>query len=364
MFTASDDNPSAPQRVSLSSVEAWARGRLAVDGLVAPLRQTLLALVDQLESARNESAEYFLSVVIRTQAKRWEQLQDSLLCLAGQTDQSFELLIMLHDVPEERVDELRALVEAYPADFARRVRLIPVAGGGRARPLAEAVPLARGSYLSFYDDDDLLMGNWVEAFRSGAEQAPGQLIRANVATQRNRAEVWESGAEGQRTIGVARAEYAKSFSLIDHLQRNHSPFMGIAFPRAFFTLWGESFDEELPVCEDWDVLLRAAGLVGVHSISELTAIYRFWEGSQTSYTSHQVAEWREAEARVQEKMERTPFFAPEGSVADALAVLSREQKVEKELGSALNQMMRSSSWRVTAPVRRAIRKIRAIRGRS
>lgn len=343
-----------------SSAEAWARGRLSVEGLSESMRRTLTELVDQLAAARNADSEYFLSVVMRTQAKRWEQLQDSLLCLAGQTDQSFEVILMLHDVPEDRATELRVLIDSYPIEFAQRVRLVPVAGGGRTRPLTESIDHLRGSYVAFFDDDDLLLGNWVEAFHEAALLSPGQLIRANVATQLNKMETWESGAIGQRTVGVAKADYAKSFNFIDHLERNHTPFMGMAFPREFFSEWGERFDEELPVCEDWDIALRAAGLLGVHSSSELTAIYRQWEDAQTSYTHHQIEEWREAEDRVRSKIDALPFFTPPGSMEHILEVLGRERAIEYELGSRLNDVLGSTSWRITEPVRKAVRRVQSL----
>lgn len=352
------------ESVSCSSVEAWARGRLAVPGLAVTLRATLNTLVEELEASRNLSTPHFLSVVIRTQAKRWEQLQDAILCLAGQTDQDFEVILMLHDVSDERASRVEALVGAYPSEFVTRVRLIRVSGGGRTRPLAASVDHVRGAYVAFFDDDDLLLGNWVEAFHNAAEQSPGQLIRANVATQLNRIETWPGGAIGQRTVGVATAEYAKHFNLIDHLERNHTPFMGMAFPRTFFSEWGERFDEELPVCEDWDIALRAAGLLGVHSSEELTAIYRQWEDAQTSYTHHQIEEWRDAENRVRDKIDALPFFAPRGSISDALEVLGRERKVEHLLGSRLHEVLSSSSWRVTSPVRSVVRRLNSLLGRS
>lgn len=341
----------------ISSAEAWARGRLEVPGVSVDLADALTRLVQVLEDERIRSAQVFLSVVIRTQARRWEQLQDALLCLAAQTDQDFEVLLMLHTVDADQRDRVRALVDNYPAEFAGKVRLIDVQGGGRTRPLSVSLDHACGDYIAFYDDDDLLMADWVEAFHEGARRAPGQAIRANVATQLNLTEEWTDGSAGQRTIGVTKAEYAKRFNLVDHLQRNHTPFMGVAFPVAFFRFWGESFDEDLPVCEDWDVVVRAAGLVGMHSINELTAIYRQWEQAQTSYTRHDKQEWRAAEDRVRAKIDSLPFFAREGSIVDVLEVLEREHQMANALGEELNQVLHSTTWRAMAPVRALVERV-------
>jgi hypothetical protein len=345
-----------------SSVESWARGRLAAPGLAEPLRRALGGLVEVLAAEREAEHEVFLSIVIRTQARRWEQLQDALLCLAAQTDRAFELLLMLHGVEPELRERVRELVREYPAEFADRVRVIDVSGGTRTRPLAVSVEHARGAYIAFYDDDDLVMANWVEAFHSGARSAPGQVIRANVATQLNRPEAWLNGVDGQRSIGVAKAEYARRFNLIDHLERNHTPFMGLAFPREFFTLWGEGFDETLPVCEDWDILLRAATLLGVRSVPELTAIYRQWESATTSYTAHARDEWEEAEARVAQKIDALPFLAPAGTVSDTLESRAEFRDIERDLWERHTEMATSTSWRLTAPLRKTVERVRRMRG--
>jgi len=346
-----------------SSVEAWARARLANPLLAESVRGPLEQLVAALEAERQPRDSVFLTVVIRTQARRWEQLQDALLCLAAQTDGDFEVLLMLHEVDELQTERVSELLRSYPNSFAERIRVIAVSGGGRTRPLVEAVGHARGDYLAFFDDDDLLMGHWVASFRKLAEQAPGQLIRANVAVQMNRSETWSDGTDGQRTVSLATAEYAKTFNFAQNLERNHTPFMGFAFPRSFFFTWGEQFDEELPVCEDWDIVMRAALLLGVASSDQLTAIYRQWESAVTSYTSHDEKEWQSAEARVCQKLDEAPFFAPVGGASAVREVAGDFRKNEARLVELHTSVITSSSWKITEPLRSATQKIRSIRKR-
>lgn len=342
--------------LSHSSVEAWAWQRLQTEGLSEPLRDALTRIVDVLEQERLREHDCFLSVVLRTQAKRWEQLKDALVCLAGQTDQDFEVLIMLHDVSPEDEARVGGLVASYPSDFADRVRLHPVRGGGRARPLAVGVELARGEYVAFFDDDDLLMANWVEAFHEAAIANRGKMIRTNVAVQRNRPEEWSEGRIGQRSISRATPEYATHFNMLEHLETNRTPFMGYAFPRSVFSFWGERFDETLPVLEDWDIALRGAGVVGVSSSDELTAIYRHWEEAQTSYTSHDEEEWEAAADRVRTRLLGAPLLLHENMYEDLLETLEEERRLRKE-------MSESTFWRLTWPFRRLVARARAVRAR-
>ena len=88
---------------------------------------------------------------------------ETLLSLAAQTVQDFEVLVLAHDFEPDAIAELNAIVEWFDPDFAQRVRVVRVDGGGRARPLNVGV-LERGSYIAALDDDDVAFANWVSEF--------------------------------------------------------------------------------------------------------------------------------------------------------------------------------------------------------
>lgn len=341
-----------------ATVGQWARQTLQSPFLAVEMRESLEGMLDVIENARyHADRRPFLTVVMRTQGRRLEQIQDALLCLAAQTDPDFRVLIMLHDVAEDTEQLIRSYVESYPHSFSSRVKLCEVSGGGRSRPLTASIPHLESSYVAFFDDDDLLMANWVEEFRVGASNAPGKVIRANVAIQTNLPEQWSNGSDGQRTVSAATPGYDESFSHLRHLERNRSPFMGFAFPTEIFSTWGVRFDEELLVCEDWDVILKAAGLVGVYSVEGLTAIYRLWKRAQTSYTDHDESEWAESEETVRQRANSSAFLMQPGATDELVRLLSEEHQTRKEMAAVLN----SPFWKVTAPVRHAVTQARSRR---
>ena len=101
---------------------------------------------------------------MRTQGKRASHLRDALTCLAAQTVDSFEVLLMVHsDDAEPALGEVRALVEDFEPAFASRVSVVHVSGGRRARPLNVALERLKAEYVAFLDDDDLVMADWVES---------------------------------------------------------------------------------------------------------------------------------------------------------------------------------------------------------
>lgn len=348
--------------VAASAAELWFR-QLLEGGADQRLKDAVRGVVEVFsETEERPSDSPFLTVVMRTQGRKPEAFQDALLTLFGQTDQDFEVLIMAHNVDQPELGQVQETIDRQAESFRKRITLHEVRGEGRSLPLNASLEKGRGEYFAFFDDDDLLFGHWVETFKIGARQAPGRLVRAVAATQRVEAETWFDGRDGYRSTTWPKAEYAKTFGYAQHLERNHSPFMSVAFPRQLFSFWGEHFDEQLDVCEDWDMILRGAFLLGVNSVEELTVIYRLWTGVTSSYTEHEREAWVRSEARVRARQNDLPGILPEGASASIVdTVQERDQIVLHDPRVA--ELMNSTSWKVTAPMRRAARLMKRIQRR-
>ena len=287
-----------------------------------------------------------LSIVMRTQVLRPEALREVLLCLAGQTDGRFELLLVAHNAEPGGAENILA---EQPRWLRSRTRVLASTGGTRSHPLNDGIAAARGSLISFLDDDDLVFGHWVETFLSAAEHHPRQVLRAAAGVQWATTIAWPGGIEGHRTESALSAPYPARFDLVDHLKVNMTPLMAYAIPRKFFELGGGA-DETLQVCEDWDLGLRAASLLGVVDILALTAIYRRWNSGQDSYSRHDESVWRRDMEQVRRKLDAGPMLVPAG-IASELARLPDLKDLPAQLAAAYD----STSWRATAPLRLAVR---------
>lgn len=315
------------------------------------LRDSAERMIRILDEAAQATDGPFLTVIMRTQARKLEALRDALLTLLGQSDQDFELIIVGHDLEEQDADSVRSIVEEQPASFRGRITYLPVTGGGRARPLNEAIDSASGQYFAVFDDDDLVLGHWVETFHAAAREQPERLVRTIASTQSMEGETWLDGTAGFRTTSWPDTPYPAVFEYERHLVRNHSPFMSVAFPRELFTFWGARFDEELEVCEDWDLIVRGAYLLGVNSVEELTAIYRLWTGVTSSYSEHDRTAWETSEKRVRDKLNSRVNFLPQGAPASIIDSLGHSGALRVGAGAQLDEVLTSTSWRVTAPLR-------------
>ncbi|MDE3087412.1 MAG: glycosyltransferase family 2 protein, partial [Acidobacteriota bacterium] len=259
-----------------------------------PLRVLLAAVADTAGRAAHTATAApggpFLSVLVRTQGRRQATLQETLLSLAAQDSEDFEVLLLAHDVAPDRREVLEVLVAEFHPSFSRRVRVVPVDGGGRSRPLNAGAAVAAGRYLAVLDDDDLAFAGWVSGFEAAAGRAPGHVVRTSVAVQvaTARPGAWD-GQDGYEVTTALALDYPPRFDFLDHVDDNRTPINGYAVPRALVTALGQGWDESLPVLEDWDLLLRAASLCGVEDTATVGALLRSWMDSASSKTEHDPA---------------------------------------------------------------------------
>ena len=263
--------------------------------------------------------------------------------------------MLVHNAEPEQAASVHDVVERQPHALRERIRVEEVHGGTRSRPLNVGIEAARGHYLAVFDDDDLLFAHWVETFQREAATNDGRLIRSVVANQSVEPEVWPNGRPGFRSLSWPDPEYPAYFDQLAHLVVNYSPFMTWAFPRELFFLYGVRFDEELVVCEDWDIILRGSLLCGVDDVTELTAIYRRWHGALSSYSLHSSAEWQAAEQRVVDRVDRSVIMMPPGTMEQARQVIVHAAILDSNRiyfrGNRLHWSLRAA-WRLLHPAGR------------
>jgi 2-polyprenyl-3-methyl-5-hydroxy-6-metoxy-1,4-benzoquinol methylase len=325
---------------------------------------------------RSPTTEPFLTVVMRTQGQRSTLLADALTTLAAQTDPDFEIRLMVHAAEGQQLDDVAALVASFDESFAGRVHVHRSVGGGRSRPLNDGLQLAAGQYVAFLDDDDVVFGSWVEAFRRGAEAAPGSAIRAMTADQE-----FENATGSDRFAPVSGFDTGRpaDFDLLVHFHHNESPICSFALPVATLRAFRITFDERLPVVEDWDLFLRTVVLTGVTDVREVTSLYRRWTSSG-SQQQHSQAVWTMARDMVLEKLNSAPILLPAGTVRrladldirhreaiepsavrELEATLDHTRRDRDELHAQLadarlqlNAHQNSHWWKLTAPARRLL----------
>ena len=322
----------------------------------------------------------FMSVLVRTQGTRPVTLHETLLSLAAQTCDDFEVLVLAHDVGADTTARLEALVGEFHPAFAGRVRIVPVEGGGRARPLNVGARAAHGRYLAMLDDDDVALAHWIAELRAAEARKPGGVLRIGVATQEvaGGTRDW-SGEEGYRVVNKPRCRFPLEWDFLGHFFENWTPNCGYAVPRSMVVDLRHFWDEDLPVLEDWDHLLRTAAIAGVESAPTYATLVRMWTNAENSLTVHSTEEWRSTRQRVIARLDAQPFLLDRGSASKVRAVFQQTHILELELTAAHQQLAlvhgqlatlqnhlesihRSRSWRVARVLSRGGRPARAVLG--
>lgn len=276
--------------------------------------------------ATRARAKVFLSVLMRTQGKRPQELREALLCLAAQTNRDFEVLLVLHKGTAEQEQTVEEIIGDQMDWLRRRITLLTLDRGPRSTPLNHGLSHARGRYIAIFDDDDTVLGTWVDDYARLAASDGGRLLRCitlrqDVTVDRVR------GLSGVRAESAAVAAYRPRFWLADHLVENESPPIGWAFPKSLHDDFGLSFDESMTTAEDWDFLMRAAQVVGVSNTVKVGAVYRWWTARDSSRTDHNYDEWTSNMAEITRRTDARPLLLPAGETAK----LRKELRTFREL---------------------------------
>jgi len=314
-------------------------------------------------AAEHAAAGPKFTVLIRTQGRRVHELQEVLTCLSAQSDQDFEVVVVAHSVDDRLV--IGRLVDDTPAGLRGRIRVVHVDRGNRATLLNIGFAAARGRYVTVLDDDDLVLGHWIETFSVLDRKHRGQVLRS-LAVVQGASRVDVLGQPGIRATTSPEMPYEEEFSFVKHLSLNQSPFMTLAFPRALFRDFGVRFDESLTTTEDWDYLLRAASLVGVADSREIVAIYHHWAEQESSATEHDAEVWRLNELAIRRKIDSRPLLLQAGETRRIRQLVESEHLYREitaqvpataddpDRAEALHRLislLESRSWKATSPLR-------------
>ncbi|MGO9964451.1 MAG: glycosyltransferase [Acidimicrobiales bacterium] len=228
----------------------------------------------------------FLSVLTRTEARRPSMLTEALTCLAAQSFEDFEVIVLVGGGVPGAVEASVAVVRTFEEGFAARVRVEEVHSDSRAASLNAGLSLARARYVAFLDEDDLVTADWAARFAEGAARAPGKLVRSVSFARHVRHRAREEEALGARPVTLTKplGEFAERFDALSALAADATPISSFAVPRSLITELHFGFDEELASCAEWDFLLRAASVVGVEDTGHVTSIRLRWEDEHAAAT--------------------------------------------------------------------------------
>ncbi len=322
-----------------------------------------------LDQPQLSQRQRMLSIIMRTQGSdsRLGGLDEALTCLAGQIDQRFEVLLLVHAADQAQLVQRRAsvasLVARYGPAFAEQIRIIDVVGGDRARPLNVGLEHVRGDLVAFLDDDDYVTVDFVSTINEAMFVAPGRIIRTVAAERFNKhIDVPVSFAETTTTVSIQaepfRYGFNKTFDYLRHYWQNETPIHTFAIPTRAIDTFGWRFDESLTVVEDWHFLMRAASLLGIHDTEVATSIYNRWISTEVA-TSADIdrSRWHQAQLNVLAQLGQSHVILPLGSprkIYERTEAWQHSRPVVP-VGELARELAQRAPQAVVAKTRRALR---------
>lgn len=231
------------------------------EDLLRGLGPVCRSLVDvRLESgAVVEGADMpLVTVIVRSMDRAC--LDEALRSLAHQTYPNIQLVIV--NAKGGNHGPIRPVRPSWDVMVTGNTEPLP-----RSRAANEGLRHARGRYVVFLDDDDLLLPDHISRLVEALHCAGDGFIAAY------------AGVRVEDEQGVTLFEYDQPWSFERLLAANYIPNMALLFARRLVEEGGCQFDESLEVLEDWDFFLQLARHGNFVHVPGVSAIYRYGLGA-------------------------------------------------------------------------------------
>lgn len=194
----------------------------------------------------------------------------ALSSILGQSYSNFEAVV----VDDGSTDSTADIVAAYTDP---RVRLFRKRQGGPSSARNLGIREAKGEYIAFLDDDDILFPTYLDDCVNIMRSSSGRSIVTSNAYY-----LFPTGRISDK-VTFHSGELPKPARQLDHLLRSNFVCIMSVIPKKVFDQVG-LFDEALGRAEDWDLWLRAAlnGWTFVHSRKPGGIINRTVESQSSS----------------------------------------------------------------------------------
>jgi GT2 family glycosyltransferase len=202
-----------------------------------------------------------VSVIVRTR-NRPQMLAQALTSLANQTLQDFEVIVV-----NDGGQDVTHVLERLTPYLNIRQLWHPVSRG-RAAALNAGIAAARGHYLAYLDDDDVVYPTHLEMLAMCLAEHRADVVYANA----NKVLCW---SDMKQDTALERVPLpSREFDAFMLPVENWIPIMTFMHTTDCLKTVG-GFDEKMDIYEDWDFLIRLSQHYSFCHIARITSEYRF-----------------------------------------------------------------------------------------
>ena len=285
-----------------------------------------------------------VSVIVRTR-DRTRLLAEALASVAGQTHRPIEAVVVNDGGPD-----VAAVVRGFSEQLVcLLLDLRP--GRGRAAAANAGIAAARGEWVAFLDDDDLLLPEGVVtllAAAQGQESMPYGRVDAYFQPEGDKPKLFRT--------------FSQPFDPDALLFENFIPFNACLMPAAVLREIG-GIDESLDCFEDWDVFLRLSERLPFRHVDVQVAEYRIFDqafvtgrgGQERQHRGRVAIYTKHAHRYTPEALSRMQYAVKTQGPAQLAALQVESRELSQRLAAAeaaLSAIERSRGWRLVQRVRR------------
>ncbi|MFH1741877.1 MAG: glycosyltransferase [bacterium] len=286
-----------------------------------------------------------VSIVVRTY-NRPERLKVCLDSLADQSYRDFEAVVV-NDAGSDVQPVIDSLADRLVCNYVSHET-----NRGRTVALNTGVTSARGRYVGFLDDDDIVYPDFLQTLVPKALESDLPVIYSdvkNVTFEQN-----PDTGEWKRVL--EHLTYSFDFERNNFLLGNYIPVNCLLIRRDCFDEVG-LFDPTLTVFEDWDFLIRLSRKHDFVHIAKITGEYRRWDDNSNMVERERYHEAGEI-IRERYKNERNEIF---DEVFKSTFSLKREMRKKDESIQQLSWQLRQATARLAEAGQLAARQQEEIR---
>lgn len=207
-----------------------------------------------------------VSIITRTYQGRARLLRQAARTVANQTYPGIEWIVV-----EDGGDTLRRDIEELRKETAPVIRYLALDKVGRSRAGNAGLAAARGEFLMFLDDDDLLYADHVEVLLNALLASPDTVAAYSLAwclrtTMNGAGEIVDEHFD-------LPALFFQPYDYAVLRHHNYIPIQSILFRRMLYETRG-GFETELDKLEDWNLWLRYAYRNTFEYLPKTTSLFR------------------------------------------------------------------------------------------
>jgi hypothetical protein len=256
-----------------------------------------------------------VSVIVRTH-NRPALLQQALTSLANQTFQDFEVIVV-NDGEKEVAGVLERL-----SPYLNLRRAEHTVGRGRTAALNSGLAAAKGRWITYLDDDDIVYPTHLERLITGVQDGQSSVGYSDAI----RALCWSDSEHDEvaERLACASVDFDMNRLLVDNW------IASVAFIHAaecLQTIGG--FDESIELVEDWEFLIRLGQSCIVRHIPAVTYEYRYRFGPMPEGSRSSLVKRQQVLERTQQIYDRYPTSSRELNARRQLTLAALRQDIEE-----------------------------------